>query len=73
MENDESVNCKYVDIACKGFQDKQDVLYVQCHQVHKETLTAWIKKFIINLNLPANNTNPQVDDGPQTQDNRKNN
>ena len=73
MEQDTSVNCKVIDLVRKGFQDSRDILYVQRHQLHKDTLTAWIKQYIDKLNLPADHPkNPRVDDGYYTSQERTN-
>ena len=73
IANDDLVRCKYVDIARKGFQDARNTLYVQCHQKHKETLTAWVKQYILTLQLPDDQPNPpRVDDGYQTQQDQSN-
>ena len=63
MDSDNTVTCKYVDIARKGFQDTRNILYVQCHQNHKATLTAWIKNYISNMPQHMDDTNgPRVDE-----------
>ena len=69
MEQDPSIHCKFMDITRKGFQDTCDILYVQCHQLHKEYLTSWRKRYIANLNLATNpKTNPWVDDTIQSRE-----
>ena len=74
MEQDDTVKCKVIDIAHKGFQDARDTLYVQCHQLHKDNLASWLKRYINHLNLTAQNPkNPRVDDGITTPQDRTNN
>ena len=64
MDNDTVIRDKFIDIARKGFQNTQDVLYVQCHKLHKETLSVWIKQYIERQHFPNNSsTKPKVDDG----------
>ena len=73
MEQDASVNCKVVDLACKGFHESGGILYVQCHQLHTDTLTAWIKTYIGNLNVPPNHAkNPRVGNAIYMQPEKKN-
>ena len=37
-------------------------MFVQCHQCHKDLITAWVKKYISGLGLPQDASNPRVDD-----------
>ena len=74
MDKDNSVQCKYVDIARKGFQDTRNILYVQCHQNHKATLMAWIKKYISNTpQLEGGKNAPRVDESYISPSNKKSN